>query len=72
VHEVLGDDAALDVAVVAAADAQQVLVGARVEFGRDLRVLDRGLQRAGARIGNSNGLFLAHCWPASAPDPAGW
>jgi CPA2 family monovalent cation:H+ antiporter-2 len=24
------------------------------------------------RIGNSNGLFLAHCWPASAPDPAGW
>jgi hypothetical protein len=32
VHEVLRDDAALDVAVVAAADAQDGLVGAHVEF----------------------------------------
>src|SRR3990167_1543498 len=32
VHEVLRDDAALDVAVVAAADAQQGLVGAGVEL----------------------------------------
>ena len=32
VHKVLRDDAALDVAVVAAADAQQGLVGAGVEF----------------------------------------
>jgi type I restriction enzyme R subunit len=38
VQEVLADDAALDVAVVAAADAQQVLVGAGVEFGAHLGI----------------------------------
>jgi hypothetical protein len=51
VQEVRADDAALDVAVVAAADAQQVLVGALVEDGFHLGVVQRGLQGQGAGLG---------------------
>ena len=51
VHEVGGDDARLDVAVVQPADAQDVLVGARVELGRDLGVDERRLQRRRRRLG---------------------
>ena len=37
--------------MVAAADAQQVLVGAGVELGADLGVLQRRLYRKGAGLG---------------------
>src|SRR6185295_14901559 len=51
VHKVGRDDAALDVAVVAAADAQHVLVGARVVLGGNLGVVQRGLERQRAGLG---------------------
>ena len=50
-HEVGRDDARLDVAVVKTADAQHVLVGARVELGRDLGIDERSLQRRRRPLG---------------------
>jgi hypothetical protein len=49
VHEVLRDDAALDVAVVAAADAQDGLVGAGVEFAGHFGVGGVELAQLGCR-----------------------
>ncbi len=63
VHEVLRDDAALDVAVVAAADAQHGLVGAGVEFAGHFgghagggEFAQLGLQGDGAGFGVFHGI----------------
>ena len=50
-NEILRDDAAFDIAVVAPADAQQVFVGAGIEFGTDLGIDQRGLNSQGAGLG---------------------